>query len=75
VTRTKSKPRLRDANGASEYVGGVKTPRWFKDQGRAGLIKAYQIGQTWCFDEADLDELIENSFCDPANYGRSAKAS
>lgn len=73
MTRTETKPRLLDANGASEYVGGVKSARWFKDQARAGLIRAYQLGQTWCFAEADLDALIADSFCDPANYGRKPR--
>lgn len=73
MTQARTKPRLLDADAASAYVGEVKTPRWFKDQARAGLIKAYQLGQTWCFDQADLDELIANSFCDPANYGRKPR--
>lgn len=67
-----AKPRLRDAEGASVYVNGVKTPRWFKEQARAGQIDAYQIGQTWCFDEAELDRLIAESFRPAGNYGRPA---
>lgn len=72
-TESRVKPRLYDANGASEYVDGVKTPRWFKDQARAGLIDAYQIGRTWCFDERELDRLIAESFCPAANYGRKSR--
>lgn len=64
------KPRLVDANAASEFVGGVKRPRWFKDEARAGRIDAYQIGSTWCFTEESLLDLIERNFRPAANYGR-----
>lgn len=67
-----AKPRLYDAQGASEYVNGVKSPRWFKDQMRAGAIDAYQIGQTWCVAQSELDRLIADSFRPAGNYGRPA---
>lgn len=65
-------PRLYDAQGASVYVNGVKSPRWFKDQMRAGAIDAYRIGQTWCVAETELDRLIAESFRPAGNYGRPA---
>lgn len=72
-TRTSPTPRLRDANAASEYIGGIKTARWLKDEARAGRIRHYRIGQTIAFDEADLDEYVASNFYDPANYGRGPR--
>lgn len=73
MTQLKTPPRLLDANAASAFVGGVKKPRWFKDQARAGAIDAFQIGATWCFTEETLLALIADSFRPAANYGRPIK--
>jgi hypothetical protein len=71
-TQTQTKPRIYDAKGASEFVNGVKSARWFKDEARAGRIDAGQIGQTWYFREETLLRLLEESFF-PAVNGRKPK--
>lgn len=67
MNRTETKPRIFTPQGASEYVDGTKSKRWFEDRCRQGLIDAYKIGGTWCIPEYALVRLLEDSFVPAVN--------
>ena len=66
-TVNRTKPRLFTPQGASDYVDGVRSKRWFEDRCRAAEIDCYKLGGGWAIPEYALLDLLEKSFIPAVN--------
>ena len=55
-------PRVLRAKAAAEYMGvGVKTVRYWVDEGRLPVITGPKRHSPWRFDVRDLEELLQKT--------------
>jgi hypothetical protein len=65
-----------NAQQASERIGldergaPIKSARWLLDEARGGRIPCTRLGDTYCWSERNLLDLLAQNYCDPAKGGR-----
>lgn len=73
MTETETRPRLHDAAAVRRILGEAVSEDWLKRKAGRGEIPHTRIGRSVRWSDADIERLIAENFCDPADYGRKPK--
>lgn len=72
-TEAPLEPLLHDAAETRRILGNAVSEDWLKRKAGLGEIPHTRLGRYAYWSDENIAQLIQESFCDPKNYGRKRR--